>query len=159
MPAASIHLRPDAIPKARHTPIPVPHNWKDEVKKALDRDVARGIIQPVPIGTPTEWCSPMVVVRKPDGSPRRTIDFRHLNSQALRETHHTQSPFNLASQVPPGMRKTVIDAVDGYHSVMLDERSQPLTTFITEWGRYSYCRMPQGFFTAGDAYTHRLMNL
>ena len=43
-PPASIHLKPGAIPKARHTPITVPHHWKEEVKKALDRDVERGII-------------------------------------------------------------------------------------------------------------------
>ena len=48
-----------------------------------------------------------------------------------------------------------MDAVDGYHSVKLDEESQPLTTFITEWGRYTYLRMPQGFVASGDAYTSR----
>ena len=58
-------------------------------------------------------------------------------------------------QVPPNSRKTVLDAVDGYHSVALDEESQPLTTFITEWGRYMYRRMPQGYLASGDAYTRR----
>ena len=47
----------------------------------------------------------------------------------------------------------MLDAVDGYHSVLLDEESQPLTTFNTEWGRYKYARMPQGFLASGDAYT------
>jgi len=46
--------------------------------------------------------------------------------------------------------------VDGYHSIPLDESSQPLTTFITEWGRYRYLRLPQGYIAAGDAYTCRL---
>ena len=45
--------------------------------------------------------------------------------------------------------------MDGFHSVELDTESQPLTTFITEWGRYMYKRVPQGFFAAGDAYTRR----
>ena len=53
------------------------------------------------------------------------------------------------------MKKTVLDAVDGYHSVSLDEESQPYTTFITEWGRYQYLRMPQGYLASGDAYTRR----
>jgi len=44
---------------------------------------------------------------------------------------------------------------NGYHAIKLDEESQPLTTFITEWGRYMYLRMPQGFIAAGDAYTRR----
>ena len=154
-PPAKIHLKPGAVPHARHTPIPIPHHWKVKVKESLDRDVERGIIAPVPIGTPVTWCSPMVVVSKADGTPRRTIDFQKLNSQCQRETHHTSTPFQLASQVPPCTKKSVIDAVDGFHSVELDTESQPLTTFITEWGRYMYKRVPQGFFAAGDAYTRR----
>ena len=37
----------------------------------------------------------------------------------------------------------------------LDEESRPLTTFITEWGRYQCKRLPQGFSAAQDAYTRR----
>jgi hypothetical protein len=90
---------------------------------------------------------------KEDGSPRRTIDFQQLNAQCQRETHHTSTPFQLASQVPAHTKKSVVDAVDGFHSVALDSESQPLTTFITEWGRFMYLRMPQGFVAAGDTYT------
>ena len=74
----------------------------------------------------------MVITAKKDGTPRRTVDLQHLNSQCLRETHHCQSPFQLACQVPPNGKKTVLDTVDGYHATALDEASQPLTTFITE---------------------------
>ena len=48
-----------------------------------------------------------------------------------------------------------MNAVDGYHSVISDEESQPLTTFITELGRFMYLRMPQGYLASGDAYTRR----
>ena len=152
---ATIHLKEDNTPHANHTPIPVPYHWKEEVKNDLDRDVERGIIKPVPIGTPVTWCSKMLVTPKKSGKPRRVVDFQKLNAQCSRETHHCPSPFRAASQVPAGTKKTVFDAVDGYHSVPLDESSQPLTTFITEWGRYQYCRMPQGYLAAGDAYTRR----
>ena len=83
------------------------------------------------------------------------VDYQHLNSQCKRETHHTSSPFQLSLQVPPNTKKTVLDAVDGYHSIPLDEESQPLTTFITEWGHFMYLRMPQGYVASGDAYTRR----
>ena len=73
----------------------------------------------------------------------------------LGETHHTRSPFSLAMQLPPKSRKTFLDAVDACHSVLLDEESQPLSTFITEWGRYMFKRMPQGYLASGDAYTRR----
>ena len=45
----------------------------------LERDVALGIIEKVPLNTPTTWCARMVVVPKHDGSPRRTVNFKALN--------------------------------------------------------------------------------
>ena len=88
-----IHLKPDAKPHAQHVPIPVPFHWKSDVKNDLDLDVERGIIKPVPIGTPVQWCSRMLVTAKKNGKPRRVVDFQKLNAQCLRETHHCPSPF------------------------------------------------------------------
>ena len=152
---AHIHLKQEATPFATHVPIPTPIHWKEQVKANLDRDVEDGIIEKVPVGEPVLWCSPMVVTAKKDGSPRRTVDLQRLNAQCLRETHHCQSPFKLACQVAPNTKKTVLDATDGYHAIPLDEESKPLTTFITEWGRYRYRRLPQGYLAAGDVYTRR----
>ena len=152
---ALIHLQDGAIPHARHNPIPVLFHLKETVKKSLDDDVSRGIIAPVPIGTPVEWCTTMVTATKKNGNIRHTIDLQHLNAQSKRETHYCPSPFQLACQVPPNMKKTVFDAVDSYHAIPLDQVSQHLTTFITEWGQYRYFRMPQGFVASGDAYTSR----
>ena len=53
----------------------------------------------------------------------------------------------------------MLDAVDGYHSVILDEESQPFTTFIMELGRFMYLWMPQDYLASGDAYTHRQIKL
>ena len=149
----SIHFRPESSPSAHHCPIPVPHHWKEQVKADLDRDVRLGIIEPVPLGTPTIWCSKMVVVAKKDGSPRRTIDLQRLNAATYRTTHHTSSPFNLASSIPPNTRKTILDAWNAYHLLPLSDGARDATTFITEWGRYRYLRGPQGFKASGDAYT------
>ena len=148
-----IHLREGAVPHPRHTPVPLPLHWKIQAKAVLDHNVAKGIIRPVTIGTPTTWCSQMVITAKKDSTPRRTVDLQHLNSQFLQETHHCQSPFQLACQVPPNSYKTVLDAVDGYHAIALDKESQPLTTFITEWRRYIYLRLTQDYLASGDAYT------
>ena len=144
-----------AKPSAVHTPIPVPHHWKKRVKQDLDRDVALGIIEPVPTGTPTVWCSRMVVAPKKDGSPRRTVDLQKLNAATRRETDHTPSPFNQVSIVPARTKKTVLDAWNGYHSLPLSPAARDATTFIREWGRYRYLRAPQGFHASGDGYTRR----
>ena len=44
----------------------------------------------------------------------------------------------------------VLDAADVYYSIPLDEESQPLKTFIMEWGRFMYLRMPLGYLASGD---------
>lgn len=151
----NISFLPDYVPVATHKPIPVPHHWKDAVKRQLDEDVALQIIEPIPTGTPTIWCSRMITVPKKDGTPRRTVDLQNLNAATKRETHHTQSPFNIVSVVPGNTKKTSLDAWNGYHSVPLAPAARDATTFITEWGRYRYLRTPQGFHGSNDGYTKR----
>ncbi|XP_066965683.1 uncharacterized protein [Macrobrachium rosenbergii] len=134
-PPHHIHVVQNAKPVAFHTPLPVPKHWENEVKKQLEKDVScQGIIRKVPAGEATEWCSRMVVTGKKNGQPRRTVDFQPLNAVCLRETHHTATPFDMVSNVPPHTFKTVTDAYSGFHQVELDEESRRLTTFITPWG-------------------------
>ena len=97
----------------------------------------------------------MVVCAKKNGKPRRTVDFQPLNKFAIRVTHHTQSPFLQARAVQHGMKKTLFDAWNGYHSVPIHEEDYHLTTFITPWGRYRYKTAPQGYIASGDSYTRR----
>ena len=40
---------------AVHTPVPVPLHWAEKVKKDLDRTIALGIIEHVPLNTQTSW--------------------------------------------------------------------------------------------------------
>lgn len=74
----------------------------------------------------------MVVITKKLGKPCCTADLQKLNAQCYRETHHCQSPFQLAYRIPSNTKKTVLDAVDGFHAIEFDEASGKLTTFITE---------------------------
>ena len=154
-PPLQLMIDPDATPVAHHSPIPVPLHWSDEVKAGLDQDVRLGVLEEVPIGEPVTWCHRMVICAKKDGKPRRTVDFQALNTHAIRETHHTPSPFHQARSVPRNTKKTVLDAWNGYHSVPLREEDRHLTTFITPWGRYRYRTAPQGYIASGDGYTRR----
>merc|ERR1712082_569074 len=94
-PPLSMSFIEGAEPVAIHTPIPVAHHWKSQVKAELDRDVKLGIIEPVPAGTPTTWCSRMVVTPKASGKPRRVVDLQPVSAVTRRETHHTHTPHNL----------------------------------------------------------------
>ena len=65
----------NAKPVAFHKAFPIPLHWQAAVKKQLDNDVKMGVLAKVPLGTPTEWCSRMVVIAKKDPSkPRRTVN-------------------------------------------------------------------------------------
>ena len=135
------------------TPLPVPHNWKEEVKAQLDMDEKKGVIQKVPVGELREWCMRMVTVSKKDGSPCRTIDFQPINKYCRRDPHYTPTPFEAVSAIPPRTYETIVDAYNGYHQVPLDEECIKLTTFISEFGRYECLRSPQGHVSSGDGYT------
>ena len=151
----NIHLKDNAVPYACNTPAEIAKHWEAEVKQQLDKDVEQGIIEKVPQGEPTHWCARMVVVAKRNGKPRRTVDYQKLNSNCLRETHHTPTPFNLVSGIPQHTYKTVADAHCGFHQSKLNECSSKLTTFVTPWGRYRYLRTPMGLSSSTDAYTRK----
>ena len=154
-PPMEIHIDESATPKVCHTPATVPLHWQQRVYEDLLRDEALGVIERVPIGVPVTWCHRMVVTRKHDGTPRRTVDLSPLNKFCTRETFPAESPFHLARRVPGKTWKSVTDAWNGYHSVPLRESDRHLTTFITPFGKWRYTRAPQGFLSSGDGYNKR----
>ena len=123
-PPVKFHIDPNANPIKLNKPAPVPLHWQEQVLEELNRDVALGVLERVPYGQPTEWCFRMVVTRKKDGSPRRTVDLSPLNKFCLREAHSSQSPFQLARSVPPHAHKSIFDAWNRYHSVPLREKDR-----------------------------------
>ena len=151
----SLYIDEKVKPVAFHKAYPVPIHWQEEVKKGLDDDVKLGVLEKVPVGEPTTWCSRMVTVSKKDGKPRRTVDLKHLNDAAKRQTNPVKAPFLQATAVPSDTYKTCLDAWNGFHSIPLKEEDRPLTTFVTPWGRYRYKCLPQGFLAATDGYTER----
>ena len=151
----SLYVDSEAKPVAHHKAYPVPIHWQGEVKAGLDSDVKIGVLEKVPVGEPTDWCSRMVCVSKKDGKPRRTVDFQALNKVSVRQTHSVKAPFHQAMSIPTGTWKTCLDAWNGYHSIPLREEDKHLTTFITPWGRYRYRCLPMGFLAANDGYTAR----
>ena len=142
-PPISIHIVDSAKPRVCKTPATIALHWQKRVEEDLKRDEALGILEKVPYDVPVTWCHRMVVTRKHDGTPRRTVDLSPLNQFCSRETHSTESPFHLARRIPAISWKTVTDAWNGYHSVPLRESDRHLTTFITPFGRWRYTRFPR----------------
>ena len=103
-----IHLKEGAVPKNFSTPSTVPMHWHAMVKEQLDSDERLGVIEKVT--EPSAWCHRMVVVGKPDGTPRRTVDLQPLNKWCDREEWVTDPPAKMARRVARGAWKTVTDA-------------------------------------------------
>ena len=69
-PPARIHLKPNYhVPKPAYWPASVAEHWAEEVRAAIETDVAAGILKKVPLNEPTLWCARMVVVKKRMGDP------------------------------------------------------------------------------------------
>jgi len=56
-------------------PYPIPHAMQEVVEKELETMLSLGIIEP----SNSAYASPIVIVRKPDGTNRVCVDFRKLN--------------------------------------------------------------------------------
>ena len=158
-PPMKFHVDQDAKPVSIRRPIPVPLHWQETIEQELHRDIKLGILERAPHGEPTEWCFPMVVTRKHDGTPRRTIDLSPLNKYCKREIHTSKSPFQMARSVPPSSCKTVLDCWNGFHFVELREEDRQYTNFATSLGILRYKRAPQGYLSSGDGFSRRVEDI
>ena len=150
-----LHMDISAPPAACHKVVPVPIHWRDRVRADIERDVRLGVLEKVPDNTPVTWQSRMVITAKANGDPRRTIDYQPLNRHSSRQTFPVDSPFSLASRIPTGKKKSVVDAWNGYHLVPLHPDYRHYTTFLTPWGRFRYLVAPQGHLVSGDGFNER----
>ena len=125
-----------------------------KVKDELARMEKLGVISPV--GEPTDWCTGMVVVPKPNGKVRICVDLTKLNESVCRERHIIPSVEQ--SLGLPGRAKyfTKLDANSGFWQVPLSQESSLLTTFITPYGRYKFNRLPFGITSAPEHFQKRM---
>ena len=115
-----------------------------EIESQLDELKDLGIIEPSMSG----WSSPIVPIRKKDGSIRLCIDYRQLN--AVTKTDRFPLP-NLTDAVfgLHGMKYfSTLDMVKGYYQVPLSEESKDLTSFRTPRELLRFNRMPFGLKNA-----------
>ena len=92
------------------------------------------------VDTPTDWCSGMIVVPKPDGRIRICVDFAKLNESVLRETYHLPKIDNLLAQIKESKFFSKLDCNSVFWQEKLDPDSRLLTTFITPFGRFCFNR-------------------
>ena len=107
----------------------------------------------------TEWCAPIVVTPKKNCDRiRMCVDLSHLNKHVVRERFQSSTPAQAVADIAASEAKifTVLDALKGYHQCPLDQESQPLTTFITPFGRFKYLRAPYGISSISEHYNRHM---
>ena len=145
--------KPSAVTSARNVPIPL----KKAVEKELERLEEQGIIRHVT--EPSDWCAPMVPVKKSDGSVRITVDYNNLNMAIKREVFPIPTLEQLTSEIHGATLFSKLDAASGFFQLPLDEESSKLTTFITPLGRKAFLRLPMGISLAPECFQRKMEEL
>ncbi|UYV79403.1 K02A2.6-like [Cordylochernes scorpioides] len=151
-----IKLKPGAKPYAVHTPRRVPIPLMEKLKTRLEELEKAGIIAQVNIAT--EWCAPPVIAGKPNGDIRLCVDLSRPNEHVQREVHPMPVVEHMLGQLGEARFFSKLDANSGFHQIPLSPDCQHLTTFITPFGRYKYCRMPFGISLAPE-YFQKVMSI
>ncbi len=86
-----------------------------------------GIVEP----SQSEWCNPVVLVPKKDGSLRFCIDFHYLNSVSKFDSFPMPRIEELIEKLGKAKFISTIDLCKGYWQVPLAPESRELTAFRT----------------------------
>ena len=130
----------------------IPQAFQAEFKKTIKEMKDSGMI----VDSKSPWCSPVRLVKKPDGSIRVCIDFRKLNAVTKKDSYPMPKIDNLFTHLAKAKVYSTIDLASGYHQVKMDPNSREYTAFATQWGFYEYTVMAMGL-TNSCATFQRLM--
>jgi len=146
------------IPLAAGT-IPIrqpPRTLGPEKEKEVSRQVRdlldRGLIEPAH----SAWSSPVVLVRKKDGSWRFCVDYRKLNSVTIQDAYPLPRIDESLDALAGSKYSSTLDLLSRYWQVPLSPNAQEKAALITRDGLWKWKMLPFGL-TSAPATFQRLM--
>ena len=149
-----IEIHGDVKPLKVNVPREIPIHVRDPAKECMDELLAAGVVERVPAGESSAWCSPAFFILKPDGRRARLlVDMTELNKATVRSPKPFPSTASILRNIEHDATVFAkLDAVQGFFQINLAEESRPLTTFILPEGRFRFCRGVQGSSATIDAF-------
>ncbi|MCP4993462.1 MAG: DDE-type integrase/transposase/recombinase [Gammaproteobacteria bacterium] len=108
-----------------------------------------GVIEP----SKSPWSSPLVPVKKKDGSVRWAVDYRLLNKHLVMDSYPLPKIQQLVEKAGGHRVYSALDAVAAYYTIPVAMESRPVTAFTSPHGLYQWTRMPFGLATAPSVYS------
>ncbi|GJS92621.1 putative reverse transcriptase domain-containing protein [Tanacetum coccineum] len=138
-----IDLIPGATPVAR-APYRLYPLEMQELSIQLQELADRGFIRP----STSPWGTPVLFIKKKDGSFRMCIDYQELNKLTLKNRYPLPRINDLFDQLQDSSVYSKIDLRPGYHQLRVRDEDIPKTTFRTRYGHYEFQVMPFGLTNA-----------
>ena len=137
----------------RQPPRRVPVGQRHEVRTELQAMLNKGVIQP----STSPWASPLVLVRKKDGSIRFCADYRKLNAVTRKDAYPLPRIDETLDTLSGSVLFTTLDLLSGYWQVQVHPHDKEKTTVCTPEGLFEFNVMPFGLCNAPATF-QRLMD-
>ncbi|GFX78490.1 retrovirus-related Pol polyprotein from transposon opus [Trichonephila clavipes] len=117
---------------------------RQEVNKQIEEWLNEGIIRP----SSSEYASPIVMVKKKDGSSRMCIDYRKLNQKLEKDKFPLPIIEDVLDTLQEAKVYSTLDLRNGFFHVDVDEDCRKYTSFIVPDGQFEFNKVPFGLSTS-----------
>jgi ribosomal protein S18 acetylase RimI-like enzyme len=114
------------------------------LKDYIDKMIAKGFIRP----SKSPFGSPVLFVRKPDGSLRLVVDYRKLNEMTIKNRYPLPLISELFDRLKSAKYYTRLDMAEAYNQLRIAAGDEWKTAFRTRYGHFEYLVMPFGLTNA-----------
>ena len=137
------NAKPVKLPPRR-----VPLAFEGEEKAAIEQLVQPCSIRP----SISPFASPIVMVRKKDGTVRPCIDYRRLNAVTVQDAFPLPRTEDCFDAVSGSVLFSTLDITSAYNQIPVNDEDIYKTAFVTKYGLYEYTTMPFGLCNAPSTF-------